>query len=397
MASTMEQRRAWHGPWAFSYGFRPFFFGAGALAMLLIGLWVPWYLGFIAPGSAFSPLDWHVHELLFGYVPAVMAGFLLTAVPNWTGRLPVIGRPLAGLFALWLAGRLAVLFSAQLPPTLVALAGLAFPLALAGLVLREILAGRNWRNLKVLALVMLLATAQAGFYYEAARFGRAEMAARGGIAVTILLIMLIAGRIVPSFTRNWIKRANPGAEPAEFNRFDQLAMACGAAALFGWMLHGAGTPSPPLASLLLAGGLNLGRLMRWVPHRTLAEPLVAVLHAAYAFVPLGFVLLGAATWRGDIGLHQAGVHAFTSGAIALMTLAVMTRASRGHSGRALTAPLGTQLIYLGVILAALLRIGAALAPQLTLPLVPLSGLFWVLAYGAFCLLYSRILLGAPQA
>lgn len=398
MTTTSEQRRAWRGPWVLSYGFRPFFFGAGVLAALLLVVWVPWYLGFIAPRSAFSPIDWHVHELLFGYVPAVVAGFLLTAAPNWTGRLPVIGWPLAGLFSLWLLGRGVVLVSAGLPVPVVALVALAFPLALAGFALREIVAGKNWRNLKVLALVALMLVAQAGFYYEMARFGRADMATRAGIAVTILLIMLVAGRIVPSFTRNWIKRANPGAEPAEFGQPDKAAMLLGGLTLVGWVvLHRAGEASLPLALLLaLAGAANLWRLLRWVPHRTLAEPLVMVLHAAYAFVPLGFACAAVAAFTGDVGWHQAGVHAFTSGATGLMTLAVMTRASRGHSGRPLTAPLGTQLVYLGVVLAALIRMAAALLPEHTMLLVPLSGLLWVLAYLGFAVLYARILLGPPQ-
>lgn len=397
MTTTSEQRRAWHGPWVLSYGFRPFFFGAGVLAALLVVVWVPWYLGFIAPRSAFSPIDWHVHELLFGYVPAVVAGFLLTAVPNWTGRLPVIGWPLAGLFALWLLGRGVVLFSAGLPMPVVALGALAFPLALAGFALREIVAGKNWRNLKVLALVALMLLAQAGFYYEAARFGRAELASRAGIAVTILLIMLVAGRIVPSFTRNWIKRANPGAEPADFARPDKAAMLLGGLALAGWVvLHRAGEANLALAILLaLAGAANLWRLVRWVPYRTLAEPLVLVLHAAYAFVPLGFACAAVAAFTGDVGWHQAGVHAFTGGATGLMTLAVMTRASRGHSGRPLTAPLGTQLLYLGVVLATLIRMAVALLPEHTMLLVPLSGLLWVLAYLGFAILYARILLGPP--
>ncbi len=399
MTTTSEQRRAWRGPWVFSHGFRPFFFGGALLAALLLLLWVPWYLGFIAPRSAFSPIDWHVHELLFGYVPAVVAGFLLTAVPNWTGRLPVIGWPLAGLFALWLLGRGLVLFSAGLPMLLVALGGLAFPLALSGFALSEIVAGKNWRNLKVLTLVALMLLAQAGFYYEAARFGRAEMASRAGIAVTMLLIMLIAGRIVPSFTRNWIKRANPGAEPAAFGWPDKAAMLLGAMALTDWVMTlRAGEANPTLALLLaLAGMANLWRLIRWVPHRVWAEPLVLVLHAAYAFVPLGFALASMAAFAGDMGWHQAGVHAFTGGAIGLMTLAVMTRASRGHSGRPLSAPLGTQLVYLGVVLATLIRMAAALLPEHTMLLVPLSGLLWVLAYLGFAALYARILLGPPQS
>lgn len=189
MTTTMTQRRAWQGPVFLSYGFRPFFFSAALLAAALIALWVPWFLGLIALPSAFSPVDWHIHELLFGYVPAVMAGFLLTAVPNWTGRLPVVGWPLAGLFMLWLLGRVIVALSAGLPPAGVLAGSVSFPLALAGVIAREIIAGRNWRNLKVLAGAGLVIAAQILFHYEVAHFGRGEFGGRLAIAAAHEMMM----------------------------------------------------------------------------------------------------------------------------------------------------------------------------------------------------------------
>ncbi len=150
MATTMQLTRAWTGPALFSYGFRPFFLGAAVLAALLVGAWVPWLLGLVQVPSALPPVAWHQHELLFGFVPAVMAGFLLTAVPNWTGRLPVVGRPLIGLVALWIVGRVTLLVSLHLPAAAVALASLAFPIALVAVLAREILAvaiaatSRSW-------------------------------------------------------------------------------------------------------------------------------------------------------------------------------------------------------------------------------------------------------------
>jgi uncharacterized protein involved in response to NO len=397
MATTMEQMRAWQGPAVLSYGFRPFFFGAGLLAALLIALWVPWYLGFIRVPSAFAPLNWHIHELLFGYVPGVIAGFLLTAVPNWTGRLPVVGWPLGALFALWLGGRAIVAFSAGLAPDLVAGVTIAFPLALGLLLAREVVAGRNWRNLKVLVALGALILAQGFFHYEIATFGRAEISTRLGIAATMMLIMIIGGRIVPSFTRNWIKRANPGREPREFGRYDLAAMLLGGIALAGWIAAPRlpGLAAPIGAALAAAALVHLWRLLRWAPDRTWREPLVMVLHVAYAFVPLGFGLAAIAVLGDDPGWHQAAIHAWTSGGIGLMTLAVMTRASRGHSGRPLTAPLGTVLVYAAITAAALLRIAAALLPEEMLVLLGLSGLSWCLGFLGFALLYARILLWPP--
>lgn len=394
MATTMQQLRAWRGPVFLSYGFRPFFFSAGVLATLLIALWTPWFLGFIALPSAFSPINWHIHELLFGYVPAVIAGFLLTAVPNWTGRLPVVGWPLAGLFALWLLGRGTVLASAGLSPLTLAVGALLFPLALLMVMAREIIAGRNWRNLKVLIPLFLIILAQIGFHYEAARFGSSGITTRLGIAATIMLIMIVGGRIVPSFTRNWIKRENPGREPKEFDRFDILSMGIGSIALAGWVIAPLMSRSAiPLGIAMLAAGcIQAIRIVRWAPDRTLAEPLVAVLHAAYAFIPLGFLLAGMATLTEDPGRHQAAIHAWTTGAIGLMTLAVMTRASRGHSGRPLSAPLGTTLIYIAIGLSALARIAVALLPATTIWLLPLSGLLWCLGFLGFAILYAPILL-----
>ena len=156
MTSSAEQMRAWRGPALLTYGFRPFFFGAGVWAALAMTLWVPMLSGRLTLPTAFDPVSWHAHEFLFGYVAAVIAGFLLTAVPNWTGRLPIVGWPLGALFALWLIGRLAVAASLHLPPIAVALADLAMPVALAAVIGREIVAGKNWRNLIVLAMLGVL-------------------------------------------------------------------------------------------------------------------------------------------------------------------------------------------------------------------------------------------------
>jgi uncharacterized protein involved in response to NO len=393
----MVAMRAWRGPALFTYGFRPFFLFGALHAGLMVALWVPWHVGVITVPSAFEPVVWHAHELLFGYVPAIIAGFLLTAVPNWTGRLPVVGWPLAALFALWLAGRMVVALSAGLPPLAVALSALAFPVMLLAVMAREIVLAGNKRNFVVLAGVALLTVAQALFHAEVAATGDALYADHLALAATLMLIMLVGGRIVPSFTTNWLRPRGPGRLPVPFNGFDKVAMATGIVALAGWVLAplvpaGGSVLTGLIAALLfVAGGLQMARLARWVPWRTFGEPLVTVLHAAYLFVPLGFFLAALGLWQGDHGAATGATHAWTVGAVGLMTLAVMTRATRGHTGRALTAPPSTVAIYGLTILAASARMLAALHPEVAVTALTVAGAAWVAAFGLFTLLYGPML------
>ncbi|MBB4123696.1 NnrS family protein [Martelella radicis] len=389
----MARQRAWQGPAIFSYGFRPFFFFGALDAALLIALWVPWYLGFIQVPSMFTPVSWHVHELLFGYIPAIIAGFLLTSVPNWTGRLPVVGWPLAGLFGLWLGARVVVAFSAALPPVFVYLAALALPLALIGFLTREILAGRNWRNLKLIVVLSLLTATQLLFYYENIRYGTSIYGERAAIALVIMLIQIIGGRVVPSFTRNWLKKRDYPVLPPSFGQFDRFVMVISAAGLCAWVVLPAYALEEQVLGILLMtiGILNLVRQWRWRPLKTLAEPLAFILHLAFLPVSLGFVLAGYAALAGHAGAESAAVHCWTVGAIGGMTLAIMTRASRGHTGHALTAPPATVAIYLAIMIALVLRILAAFNPGWTFSLMPLAGLAWVLAFAGFCVVYGPML------
>lgn len=392
-STTISQIRGWTGPALLSYGFRPFFLFGALHAALMLALWVPWYLGLIALPSAFAPVAWHSHELLFGYVPAIVAGFLLTAVPNWTGRLPVVGWPLAGLIALWLLGRIAVAASLGVPPVLVALLTLAFPLTLGFVIGREIVAGRNWRNLKVLAGVAALAVAQALFHYEVWRHGRATYGDHLALAATLMLIMIVGGRIVPSFTTNWLKRENPGTQPAPFGAFDTVSMIVAAVALAGWV---AAPAWPAMGAefgvlLIAAGALQAVRLLRWQGHRTLAEPLVTVLHVGFAFVPLGFGLAGFALMAEADAVATGATHAWTVGAIGMMTLAMMTRSTRGHTGHALTAPPGTIAIYVLMLLAVAARLTAAFAAPWAAPSLALAALAWIGAFGLFITIYGPML------
>ena len=179
---TMTKARAYRGPTLFSYGFRPFFLFGALQAGVMIPLWLAIFAGDISLPTAFAPLDWHVHEMLFGYVGAVIAGFLLTAVPNWTGRLPIQGPRLAVLFSTWLAGRLAVSFSGTIGWGAAMAVDPLFLLLLAAAATREIVAGRKWGNLKVVGVVILLAAANVAFHLEAHFSGLAAYSARASIA-----------------------------------------------------------------------------------------------------------------------------------------------------------------------------------------------------------------------
>ena len=376
-------------PAILSYGFRPFFLFGAVYGALTVLLWVPMLTGHLESASLFSPVDWHAHEMLFGFLPAIVTGFLLTAIPNWTGRLPVQGYPLLGLVALWLAGRVAVWCSGAIGWQAALALDCAFLAAVAIAAGVEIVAGRNWRNLKVLAPVLVLFAANVLFHVEAHAFGVTEISRRLALSAALVLIMIIGGRIIPSFTRNWLARENPGRLPVPFGRFDGVAIVVSALALGLWTFLPEG-PATGLA-LAVAGGLNLARLARWAGDRALRDGLVAVLHVAYAFIPLGFLASAAAAFRPDLVPAVAGIHVFGVGAIGAMTLAVMTRATLGHTGRELRADAATALIYGAILLSTLARFAAALAPA-EMAILHLSALLWVGAFLGFALRYGPMVL-----
>ena len=386
--SDSKSRRLYSGPAVLSFGFRPFFLAGALWAIVSVMLWLPQYFGELTLNMAFQPLDWHAHEALFGYVAAIVTSFLLTAVPNWTGRLPLQGRPLLLLLAVWLAGRAAVAFSAHIGWVPAAIVDCAFLALVCAAVAREIMAGKNWRNLKVLIFVGLLFLANVIFHVEAHFAGSATYGRRFGVAATIALVMLIGGRVIPSFTHTFLQRRGAGRLPTTFNRFDGFCLAGSVAALAGWVL----APDNRIVGLLLiaVGLLNLFRLARWAGDRTSGEALVLILHLAYLFVPLGFVLSGLAAWTG-IPL-SAGLHAWAVGAIGVMTMAVMTRSSLGHTGQALHAGKGVQAIYAAVLLAAAARIFAALAPQWSFFSLHVAAFAWSFAFLGFAMAFGGALL-----
>ncbi|HUI22149.1 MAG TPA: NnrS family protein [Methylocella sp.] len=364
-----------------SLAFRPFFLAASLWSALALVLWIAMLMAGMTLPSRFDPLTWHIHEMLFGFVLAAIAGFMLTAIPNWTGRLPVRGAPLAWLAALWLLGRVACLVSALIPYWFAAVADLSFPVILAAAAGREIAAGRNWRNLPMILPVAVLSIADLLMHLEAGGFGvPSGLGWRLGLAAIVVLISVVGGRIIPSFTSNWLAKHGTARLPALPRWVDRCALGSLHAGLVGWAFFPGFRPLGML--LLLAAALNLLRLARWRGGATLAEPLLAVLHLGYLWVIAGAALLGAAMLS-EIVPGPAAIHALTAGAIGTMVLAVMTRVSLGHTGRALEADRATMLIYLLVNAAAAARIGAAFVTGNPMILLAISGALWVAGFALF--------------
>jgi uncharacterized protein involved in response to NO len=364
-----------------SLGYRPFFLLGAAWAAIAMALW----LHALADANGVAVV-WHAHELLYGYLPAIVAGFLLTAVPNWTERAPLTGSPLLALAALWLAGRGAIAHVAEIGAPAAAAIDVAFLAALTGIVAREIIAARDWEDAGVVVVLLVLTTGNVLFHIEQASGG---LGTRIGVAAAVALVTLIGGRIVPAFTRNWLRaRGTAGRMPAEFGRFDAVTTTVGVLALAGWVL----APHDGLtaAACALAAVLHTLRLARWAGERTGSEALVLILHVGYAFVPLGFALVALAHALPTSIAPSAALHAWTAGTVGVMTLAVMTRATLGHSGRDLHAGLATRLVYVAIVAAVLLRVGGGVAGAPTW-LLHASGGAWIAAFAGFTAVYARML------
>lgn len=366
----------------FQKGFRPFFLGAGLWAALGMALWTLSFRGDMTLEFQWSPRDWHIHEMLFGYVSAVIAGFLLTAVPNWTGVAAPKGWRLAGLFGLWLAGRVALLLAANLPPLLVAVIDVSFLVVLEIWLVRTLLKSGNSRNLVVAGLIGLLILSNAVMHWNAGEaFG-----ARAGLLAVIMLMSLIGGRVIPAFTRNWLAGQGSAAVVPEFGSIDKLALMTSGGALF---LFAAGVEGILTAVLFaLASIAGAARLARWQGRAAGKEPLVWIMHLGYLWLPVGYALLAISQVSSMVSVTTA-LHALTSGAVGTITLAIMTRASLGHSGRPLQANRATLYIYGLVTLAALLRVTSGAFADPTF-FHSLAGLAWAAAFMTFTLVYGRM-------
>jgi uncharacterized protein involved in response to NO len=379
------------GPAILSYGFRPFFLLAGVFAVTDVVLWIGALSGFWSVGGEAGPIAWHAHEMLFGYGAAALCGFVLTAVPNWTGRLPVSGLPLLGLVTLWLGGRLLTLAPWWLGEAVSAAADALFLPVLAYVVVREVVIGRNWQNLRVAAIIGVLAALNIAFHVVSLT-GRDEgVVIRLAVVMFIVLITQIGGRIVPSFTRNYLARVGQTKFPRPAGNLDQVTLAATVVAGLCWAVFPAGWPTAVLAGA--AAVLHIIRLAGWRGWATVREPLLAVLHVGYGFVPLGFGAIAAAS----LGLlsQPSALHVWTAGAIGMMTYAMMTRATRGHTGRPLSASAFTQAGYVCLFAVAMLRPLAELAPAYNHVILGASAVAWIAAFGLFVVEHAPMLL-APS-
>jgi len=318
----------------------------------------------------------------------VIGGFLLTAIPNWTGRLPIAGWPLAGLFSLWAAARLAVLFSGILSLWLAGLLDVGFFVVLGLLAAREVLEANN-RNLPIVGLILMFGLADAFDYLaNASVLPWADFGWQLAISLVVLLISLIGGRIIPSFTRNWMaKRGMTKGLPTQPAKFDLVVIGATAVALLFWL---AGPPEMPTGLVLIAAGaLQAVRWARWSGWRTYPDPLVLILHVGYLWIPLGLALLGLSL-AGFVP-RSAAIHSLTAGAMATMILAVMTRASLGHTGRNLKASPLTVLVYALVTGGALLRVATALGLIDYAVGIDVAGFSWGGAFLLFLVAYAPVL------
>jgi uncharacterized protein involved in response to NO len=387
MLALRRRRDAASHPF-FRGGFRPFFFGGASWALIALTLWICSLTGEITLPTALDPLAWHRHEMLFGFVGAVIGGFLLTAIPNWTGRLPIAGWPLAGLFSMWVAARLALLFSADIGLWPAVILDVGFFLVLGLLAAREVLEANN-RNLPVVGMILLFGLADALDYLcTAGTISLPDLGWQLAIAIVVLLISLVGGRIIPSFTRNWMaKRGMKAGLPTQPGRFDMLVIGATAVAMLFWLT---GPPETATGIVVIAAAtLQAVRWIRWKGYRTFADPLVLILHVGYAWIPVGLTLLGLSL----MGLvpRSAAIHALTAGAMATMILAVMTRASLGHTARELKANGATIAAYLLVTSGALLRVTASLRLIDYNKGIEIAGLAWGAAFLLFLIAYAPVL------
>ena len=375
-----------------SYAFRPFFLMNGIFAALIIILWVMTLHGSGLPGA--SSL-WHSHEMLIGFAMAAVAGFSLTAVANWTGRSAIGGKPLALLVVSWLVGRAAMSLLAWLPASLVFFLDMLFPILLTWLLSREIIAGRSRRNYPLIAILIVVAGLNALYHLGAVQWlpGGERLAIYLLIHTLLLLVTIIAGRIVPSFTGNWLRQQGQDRLPVNNDIVNKAALVL--TILVG--LVASFKPTYPLTGILaFSAALVHGiRLIRWRGLATISNPILFVLHAAYLWVPVGYALLGCAVF-GWIFTPTAALHALTMGAIGSMVLAVTTRVALGHTGRSLQAARLTVFAYWILMLAVLVRVLGPLSGGAYMMMIDISALGWVLAFSIFTWVYWPIL-SRPRA
>jgi uncharacterized protein involved in response to NO len=371
--------------------FRPFFLGGAAFVTVLMTLWVVRLAGWNASPSDWNPIWWHAHEMVYGFVPAAIAGFLLTAVPVWTQSPRVRGAKLAAVFGVWVAGRIAMTVPLGLSAAGIAIVDLAFLPALAISIARPIFARGNTPKFIFPLLLLLLFAGNALTHWQQIDPGAstARLGLRIGIYVIVLLITIIGGRLVPVFTKNAFRR--DGVEKTVRQPALLAKLSVGVTAVF--FIIDASALAAELSALFggAAALLLLFRCAGWQPFAARYDPLVWSLHLGYLWIPIGIALIAAAKLA-PIVPWSAGIHALTAGAMGTMILAVMTRVSLGHTGRRLQALRGAVIAYVLVTVGAIGRVGAAWFPELGVRGLILAGVFWAAAYAVFFATYARILL-----
>jgi uncharacterized protein involved in response to NO len=365
-------------------GFRPFYLGAAAYGMLAILLWVGMLLGQVSLNLSVSPVLWHAHEMLFGFAVAVIVGFLLTAGKAWTGLATPRGAVLAALAVLWLAARLAAVFA---PYAVYAVLDLLLLPLVAAILITVLVRAGSLRNLPLGAILLLLTGANAWFH--GAVLGVLDIppvrALHAGLALIVMIECVIAGRVIPAFTMS----ALPGLKLQVPRRLEAATLASTAVALALWVL----APQGPVTAVAFTGAAALHglRLWLWRPLRSRVRPILWVLHLAYAWLPIGFVLLALAQ-IGAVGV-SAGVHALAVGATGGLIIGMITRTARGHTGRPLRASRLEVAAYGLVTGAAVLRVAMPLVlPQLQTLWLIVAALAWSAAFGLYLIVFTPWLL-----
>lgn len=373
------------------YAFRPFFLLTGIYGALVILAWVGFLFADLPLELGWSPLHWHSHEMIYGLVPAATAGFILTAVTNWTGAPPLRDRGLMLLVLLWIAGRLAFWLATWLPQWLIAALDLAFLPVLAVYFARVLLLHNNRRNLILVAVLVLLFIGNLlmhiGFINGTTQLIRAGQLL--GLNLIALMMVIIAGRITPLFTINWFKNNNGDPDWVIRSPWtDRLAMISVAMLVIADVLNLSALFVGSLA--LFAGLINGFRLAQWSGWRATSEPLLWILHLAYLWIVAALLLRGASVFSSVVA-DSLWQHALGAGAMGSLILGVMTRVALGHTGRPLKLPRFGWIIYVAISIAAVVRLAAA-ANLLDYRLgITLAGISWILAYALFTLIYWPIL------
>lgn len=369
-----------------SLGFRPFYLLASTFAAVSILLWVCQYAGYL-PAAYVRNLVWHGHEMLFGYTLAVLTGFLFTAVRNWTGQPTPTGATLAGIALLWMAGRVLVLTPYDFAAALV---NAAFPMAVAVGIGIPLAKSGNRRNYFFVALLLLFALVTAAIHLSyLGILDWPELASlQVGLDLVLLIMVAISGRVIPMFTNNGI----PGAQATNHPIVDKVSVGSVLTLLVLDLLQVSGVVLAVIA--LIAAAMHGARLYLWRSWRTLRAPLVWVLHAAYCWIVIYLILRGLAA----LGMvaETLAVHALTIGAIGGMTIGMMTRTARGHTGRPLTADGFEVACFLLIFAAAIVRVfGGMILSGTYIASVIASGICWSTGFALFAIRYWPVLSRAP--